>query len=246
MKLELLSGEISNLIVVKGSIPLLSPVEKNLAETGAATAAAIGESLSSTFLVGASTETEMGMEFFTCTVSGEELTGCFNKVEFKNDQYIDFVVAKDRVNSVQAARDPYRHLIWTMPHRAKGHAAQKRSNIFGSVVISSATAMFIFMAGYFTEENSRPLRLESAVFQALISFTLTLIICFFVCRRVYGDGNHATKIFMELGFSDPANVNLPQGDRKARRHRMAEVEDAEIMDVPWRFHYDKSEFLRYE
>jgi hypothetical protein len=241
MKIVIFSGEIENLTVCKKSRNLLfKSEEKDILGIGSIAAASIGESLSSTSMINSSVGAEIEMEFFSCTVRGEVIKGSFYKVEFKNGQVIDFVINQWSDKEVLAARDPLRRIIWAQPYCTKGHHAQLKSNIEGSLLISAFAAMALFAADYFSGSSERLSRLESAISQGVVSFILTLIVCFFVCRRIFKDSLNATLIFEVLGFSGAAYVNLPKGNRKAEKNYAAETGDDELEDVPWRFRYDKS------
>jgi len=241
MRVATISGKVESLVVSKSRKNLLfTSSEKDSLGIGAVAAASIGESLSSTSLAGSGAGAEIEMEFFTCTVGDEAISGIFYNVEFKNGQIIDFVIDQWSDKNVLAARDPVRRIVWTQPYCTKGHAAQLRSNIVGSFMTSIAAAILLFVADYFSGSAERLSRLESAISQAFVSFILTLVLCFFVCKRVFRNSFNATLVFEALGFLEPAQVNLPKGNRNAERKYALETGAEEVQDMPWRFRYDKS------
>ena len=241
MKVAMISGEIANLTVSKGNGDLVfTPAERRSLGIGAVAAASFGESLSSTSLAGAGAGAEIAMEFFSCTIGNDTVQGNFYKVGFENGQFIDFIVNQWSDKNVLAARDPVRRIVWTAPYRTKGHIAQRKSNILGSILISVAAAIFLFVADYFTGDPERSLRLDSAISQAYISFALMLVLCFFVCKKIFRDSFHSTLIFEALGFIEPAKVDLPKSNQRAEKHYAAETGDQEVEEIPWRFRYDES------
>jgi len=69
-----------------------------------------------------------GSEHFGCTVGSMTVTGRFDKVEFSNGQYIDFVVREEiHGKFILAARDPGQRLYWTAAFHTRGHIAQRRT-----------------------------------------------------------------------------------------------------------------------
>lgn len=235
------SGLVSDLQVTRGNENLsFSENEKVAVGMSAVATAIFQESLSSTSFANISANADMEMDFFTCTVGSEKIKGSFYKVGFENGQYIEFAISQYEDNQVHAACDPLKRLIWTRPHRTKGYLAQKRSNLVGSIVISIIAAISLFLAGYLSGDTGRPLRMQSAVYQGCLSFVLTIILCFFVCRRIYDDPIGATLAFDALGFLDPSKVNLPRIHRQAKKFYKAESGSEDVEDVPWRFRYTKS------
>lgn len=241
MRFTLISGTIKNL-KISGCYEntLFTPQQSDLVGLGAIGAAAIGEGLSSTMLASASTNAELEMEYFTCTIKDEEISGRFYKVDFENGQTIHFAVDQDYGRKeVHAALDPMRRIVWTLPYRTKGHIAQRNSNIKGSITTSIAAAIFGFLLGFYSGDDERTLCLTSAKMMAFSGFLMTLIVSYRVCRKVYRRSLDATFAFEALGFADPANINLPKGHRSAEKRYAVETGEAEEHDKPWRFRFDE-------
>lgn len=241
MTFSLVSGFISDLIISKGYENILfTQQEIDLLGVGAIGAAAVGEGLGAKIFAGTGSDAEIEMEFFTCCVGNDLLCGRFYKVEFKNGDFIHFVVKKNLgKNNVVAARDPINRLVWTLPYRTKGHRAQRLSNIKGIFLTSFSAAIVLFIAALYGDDDFSSLRWSSARLVACFGFLVTLIVSFRVCRRVYRDSTSATETFELLNFSDPKNVNLPKHHRKSEKKYK---EESGVMVTwsgnPLRFRYD--------
>lgn len=131
MKFRIISGVVTNLFVTKlYENMLFTPATSHLAGVGAIAAAAVGEGLGASVLAGASQGAEIPMEYFTCNVGPEKLYGRFFKVEFNNDEQIDFVVQRQNTeNETYAARDQSKRIVWTLPLQSKGHTAQLKGKL---------------------------------------------------------------------------------------------------------------------
>lgn len=240
----LVSGVIRDLIISKGYENILfSQDELGLLGLGAIGAAAIGEGLGSKILAGSGSDAQIEMEFFTCFVGDDFLQGRFYNVEFKNGEFIHFVVEKYfGKNNVVAARDSVSRLVWTMPYRTKGHIAQRISNIKGVLLSSLSVAVTSFIAALFCNDQGdeiTSLYWSSAWIVALFGFLSTLIIGFRVCRRVYRNSVNATNTFELLNFAEPQNVDLPKNHRRAEKIYEAESgEEVAWSPNPLRFRYD--------
>jgi hypothetical protein len=245
MAIVLLSGLVSDLVVSKGSRNVLfTRDDKNLLGLGAVGAALIGEGLSSTTFAGASEDATVVMEFFSCTIDKQVVRGDFYKVGFREGQYIDFAIDSYGEKVALAAHDPLRRIVWTLPYRAKGHIAQKYSNIFWSLIISIFTALLLFCADYFSGEENNLLRMKFAVQQAWVAFFMTLILGYLVCKKFYRNLSQATEIFNAFGFLEPAKVNLAKNERKAEKEYSLATGEPVVEYTPWRFRYDQSLLIK--
>ena len=238
MAIVLLSGLVSDLVITKGSRNMLfTQNERNLLGLGAVAAASVGEGLSSTTFAGASEGATVEMEFFSCKVNSEVISGDFYKVGFRDGQYIDFAIDSYGEKIALGAHDPLRRIVWTLPYRAKGHIAQKHSNIYWSLIISLCATVLLFCADYFSGDSNSPFRMKFAVQQAWVAFFMTLILCYLVCRKFYRDLSQATEIFKAFGFLDPAKVNLSKNERKAEKEYASAMSQPVVEYTPWRFRY---------
>lgn len=243
----LASGQVSELKISRNYESILSPAgQSNSLEIGGVVSAALGEVPGSTVFSNPTAGAELEMDFFSCSVDGEIISGRFYKVEFKDGQHIDFAVkVESGQRDVQAARDPLRRLVWTLPYRTKGHLAQRESNFVGSFATSICSAVVLPIAIIFADHEPGHLPSEMAGYGAFLGFFSTLIVSYRVCRRVFRTSSQATEAFKVLGFADPANLNLPRGHRKAERRYAAETGESEAEDRPWCFRHNASDMENY-
>jgi hypothetical protein len=241
MKFVVVSGEISNLHIFKGYENMLfSTTQTQLAGIGAIAAAAVGEGATSSVMARAYQDAEMPMDFFTCTVNDQAVTGCFFKVGFQDGQYIDFAVCDQmNTNEVCAARDPKRRLVWTKPYRSKGHLAQKKSNIYGGILFVMSTAILSFGMVFYAED----MKIYSVATATNVTCTVSLFAIFLswkVCKKFFGHGREVTEILKAFGFSNPAHVNLPKQNWNAEKNYAFEIGQKPVRFENNGFRYDAS------
>jgi hypothetical protein len=148
--------------------------------------------------------TEVNMEFFTCYVGKEALAGQFLHVGFIEGEEMEFVVVEENgICQVRGACSISQRLIWTLPYRTRGDAAQKWHDSMQSILISAIFSLL------FTAFVCRDLRLK-----------------YIVRRSFYDFSFEATKIFDVFGFCDPEHVNLPKG------HKNADIEYCKEKGLP--------------
>jgi hypothetical protein len=139
-----------------------------------------------------------------------------------------------------------------LPHKSKGHLAQRRSNLLGIIIISMAAAIIFFGLGYLVGHEDAQFRLLRAKAMSLISFIMTLVISWRVCKKFFviqsvrrmpsvvfaysfgkaqrilsgldaSIGPIVCHVFEAFGFVDPPNVNLPRGNYKAEKRYAAQT-----------------------
>ena len=155
------------------------------------------------------------MEWLVCKVSGYAVHGMFHKVGFADGDVIDFAVDEDderRLTAFAARNQATRH-IWVEPYKTRGNAAQLRHDLFWSAVISfgCAFAAWAFFLSQFEYANA--MLLSSWIGCLLLG--ILMVINYLVRKRFYPLSFQATTVFQVMGFSDPANVDLPKGLSKA-------------------------------
>lgn len=248
MAVKIISGTISDLEVA-GCYEnvLFNESQANMLGVGAAAAAFIGDGLSATTLASANSDAEIKMEFFTCVVNSTAVEGRLYKVEFNNGQYMDFAVETQSGRfTVCGARDPIRRLVWMLPHKSKGHLAQRRSNLIGIIIISMAAAIIFFGLGYLVGQEDAQFRLLRAKAMSLISFVMTLVISSSVCKKVFRHSIDTTHVFEAFGFVDPPNVNLPRGNSKAEKRYAAQTGQPAVFFKHCRYRYDERDLVDSE
>ena len=179
---------------------------------------------------------------FGCTVGSETVTGWFDKVEFLNGQYIDFVVREDyRGKFTLAARDPVRRLYWTAAFQTRGHIAARRARVTQALKVSAWVTTACLVVSFFSGWDSEPSMLMMKVYVAVAWFALTFMFCWLTSRRPDCGMYEATKVFEILGFADPSNVNLPKNHRRAeKRYAIESGKACERWGGIMRFRYDPS------
>ncbi|WP_314441233.1 putative type VI secretion system effector [Massilia timonae] len=239
MEYRVISGLVSDLKTAKRQEDILfSEMGKNIVGMAAISAAAIGSATSSTVLINSNSATEIEMEFFTCVVDKMRLTGVFHQVEFRDGDYLEFVVTvADDVGKVHCVRDPERRLIWTHPYQVRGHIAQGRYDLIFSLILSIiCTALFWYMSFYGLEEMP-PVPATYVVSVLLPAFVLTFVICSAIRLRVYKFSQRATLIFRAFGFENPEYVNLPKNHSRADANHCRGTQFESVVGVPWRHRY---------
>lgn len=248
MSVTRISGVVKDLKIFEAyENVLFNESQANILGVGAVAAAFIGDSLSATTLASANSDAEIKMEFFTCVVGSTAVEGRFYKVEFDNGQYMDFAVETQSGRfTVCGARDPIRRLVWMLPHKSKGHLAQRRSNLIGILIISMAVAIIFFWLGYLVGHEDRQFRLSRAKAMSLISFVMTLVISFRVCKKVFRHSIDTTHVFEVFGFVDPPNVNLPRRNSKAENRYAAQTGERAVFFKHCRYRYDERDLVDSE
>lgn len=129
MNLELIRGQVPDLVVIKGSSdPVFDNMDKGTG-IGAVAAAATGQFLGSAALANASQGAEIDIEFFTCVVNDLRLFGHLHRVEFKDGDEMEFVIERYLGRgSVQGARRTADRLLWMRPYQTRGLLAQQKNN----------------------------------------------------------------------------------------------------------------------
>lgn len=239
MNLELIRGQVTNLVVTKGSSdPVFQGMDKSLAGLGAVAAAAAGQLPSSTVLANASEGAAVDVEFFTCVVNDLRLFGHLHRVEFKDGDEMEFVIERYLGRgSVQGARNPAYRLIWMRPYQTRGTEAQQKYNrkwryiaSFACAAIPTAVLRFMLPAA-----SHPPIFFFPTIFLGM--FITMLAISFLITARFREFSVMATEVLGAFGYENPASVDLPALSKEARRKSRREKETPPQLFQPWRFHY---------
>jgi hypothetical protein len=240
MDYVLVSGIVRNLHITKGYEDLaFTARDKNLTGLAAIAAASVGNATSSTILANSSNGAEVDMEFFTCFVNELPVKGRFHRVDFKDDETIDFVVTvKNGLCEVHGARDPAQRFVWTLPYQTRGHIAQKKSDISSSLTISATCALLFSILMFYDKPAALAESWSYVRNVTTITFLLTLFVSFMARRPFYKFSFEATKVFRAFGFIDPARLNLPQRHSRADKDYCKETGEPRSWDKPWRYRYE--------
>jgi hypothetical protein len=237
--MELIRGQVTNLVLTKGSSdPVFEGMDKSLAGLGAVAAAAAGQLPSSTILANASQGAAVDVEFFTCVVNDLRLFGHLHRVEFKAGDEMEFVIERYLGRgSVQAARSPAHRLIWMRPYQTRGLMAQQKNNTKWRYIVSFLggsipTAFFLF---FLPEDKNSPLWFYPAIFLGI--FLTTLGISFLITRRFHAFSLVATEVIRAFGYDTPESVDLPALSTMAEQKLRDQAATSPMSFQPWRFHY---------
>jgi hypothetical protein len=186
----------------------------------------------------ASSEPETDMEFFTCKVDDTVLFGRFHKVQFANGETVDFVVEKiSEGASVHAARGTTMRILWMLPYQTRGHIAQRRSDIQWSVILSLSAVVAVAVSEYFFARTNPNEPAIYALLFYLAVFALVLIVNLMIRRRFASFARHATDVFQQLGYANPAEVDLHVIHKHAQRKLHTESGCLPALMQPWSFRY---------
>lgn len=233
-----ISGRVSELHIRVGTYDLgFTSDDEKFAGGAAIFAAATGNPINATALSGASYGADVEMESFVCKVAGYTVHGMFHKVGFADGDVIDFAVDEDderRLTALAARNQTTRH-IWVEPYKTRGSAAQLRHDLFWSAVISFGCgfAAWAFFVNQFKSANA--MLLSSWIGGLLLG--ILVVINYLVRKRFYPLSLQATTVFEVMGFSDPANVDLPKGLAKAEAQWAQKNGGTITRHGPWQFRY---------
>jgi len=186
-------------------------------------------------LSSASAGSEISMEFFTCTVQGIVLTGRFYKVEFAEQEIIEFVVKNTPSGAqVHAARSQGQKIIWMLPYHVRGECAQKAMNRKWTMFVSSFAALLQLGIIYYVTKGK--LSFYSFVAE-LVIFSVVFLICSIVASRFFHFSRETTHILKALGFSDPKNVDLNKVNKAAEKRMRKETNCLPALISSWSYRF---------
>lgn len=239
--ISVVSGTVKNLVVSKSYENMLfTPTTRDITGVGAIAAAAVGEGLGASVLAGASQGAEIPMEYFTCNVGAKKVYGRFFKVEFNNDEHIDFVVQRQNTeNEAYAARDPFKRIVWTLPLQCKGHTAQLKSNIKCSVTTTVCLTILSMILVFYAEDRKIS-SMDTVLKVGAAVFAFTAFLSYRICSKFFQNGRDVTAILDELGFADAASVDLSKKNSAAEKRYATETGTMPLAFENCRFRYDSS------
>jgi hypothetical protein len=234
-----IGGVVQSLRVEKGYQDLLfGQPDKQAAGLAAVGAAAMGQVASATVLGNASAGSEVGMDFFSCTVEGEELHGAFHRVEFQNGEDIEFVAEPDGQRfAVQAARNPTTRMLWMQPHQVRGHVAQKWCDIRWSIQWPLVGVALVAAAEYFRDKDFGTYGWRSDLGFYSLVFFITLVITVWIRLRFKGFSRQATEVFRTFGYKRPELVDAWVQHKQAQKELAAKTNTLPPLVTPWSYRY---------
>jgi hypothetical protein len=237
--LELVRGRVTEMRISKGyEDPVFTLCDKDTAGVAAVAAAVSGEVFSSAFLANASQGASIDVEYFFCEVDGLSLSGHLYRVGFGDGDEMDFVVEKKAGRGiVHAARSPVHRLIWMLPYKTRGLAAQRKNNFKWRSISSFLCAAIptAFLLVVFPTSEDRPILFFPMMFLGL--FLTTLGISFLITRRFHEFSLQATEVLEVFGYDDPTSVDLPGLSKAAEKKWRLQAGGTTQHFQPWRFRY---------
>ncbi len=237
-QLQLIKGTVSELQITKGYEDFVfSSAGKSAVGAAAIGAAAMGQIFNSTALATSSGGAEISMEYFTCLLDGQRVTGKFYKVGFKNNEEIEMIVQPGgEVVAVLAARSPTQRLIWMLPYYERGEVAHRRNHRKWTWITSTAGCVLPFGFWIMMEgEGAGPWWFLPTEMLG------TFVICFAVnvfARSFFTHYGYATTPILEaLGFDDPVETDLYKIDRAAQKKIQQATGKIAPLTESWTFRY---------
>jgi len=199
-----------------------------------------GQAASAAILSTASAGNEIGMDFFSCTIDGEELRGAFHQVEFHDGDYIEFVVEPEgKFSTVHAARNPATRILWMQPHQVRGHVAQKKCDIRWSVLYPLLAVVLVGISEFFIDKDYGTHGFSAELFFYSLVFGVTFVITVMIRLRFKGFARQATEVMRAFGYEHPEKVDLWQLHKKAQKALAASTNTLPPLVKPWSYRYER-------
>lgn len=217
-RFEILEGPLTDLHWARGTVNLLTQLQKH----AKAKNTAIGAAAAATDLYGTVASSAMlvmydgeDVENFTCRIGGNIVCGQFSGADhLKNGDHVKAVVTRQgNVYLAHAILRPADEVLWLPVGCSLGSNADLRGNLriakwltmLGYVVLS-IVGYYIFSSEPFTVD-SLGLILMFLVIPPLLAFS----VAFWVHKDTRPLAQRAEKIFEALGFPYPEDLNMPKG-----------------------------------
>ncbi|WP_341676415.1 putative type VI secretion system effector [Niveibacterium sp. SC-1] len=212
--LEIIRGDVADLAVTRGEREFVQTANEHAAGAAAGLAGAATSALLAT---SASADP---VEFFTASIGGKPVSGCFSRVGFENDHSVEAVVEKlrDGTHAVYAIRRPSDQTLWMFPHCSRGKRAHWKHALLMIpiviVAIEAAVLIFFGSIGLFSDE-SHSIR-SLSFFVALISANAVALGTYLPLRiasKWKPFIQIAERVFAALGYPDPSRVDMEKENR---------------------------------
>jgi hypothetical protein len=215
--------------LIKGTVTHLKALEgqQNFVMSGGMQAAAgttaVGAALAGSFFSGALlARSAMATEdatSFTCMVDGVKLSGCFSRLDLKEDETTEFVVDYNHNQTeaiVYAVRKPQNRQLWIVPMMESGHGVIKRMAIFFPLkaLMYLLPVTFLIVVAiqsylYGSLQLQEPLiAIAGGGIIAYLAMVLGMFVSYIPKAKL------ATQVIGALGYQDPANTNLVDNSLK--------------------------------
>ncbi|VEJ55222.1 putative type VI secretion system effector [Pragia fontium] len=211
------SGTVSNLVVIEHESNVFSD-EKNRRLGALATLglAAIGESGSAATSLQHASAGDIKLQLFRCEIAGKTVYGCFSRIFFADGEQVDIVAEPQEDGGFYAysVRRPIDHRLWLPFYCERGTKAHRKSNIMMANILPSITIfMGVIMMMYevlFGGNDIDFLLKFIGLFLvcAAISYLFLFLVCYSLLKGFTGHSQLAEKIFITLGYKNPALLDM--------------------------------------
>jgi hypothetical protein len=238
--LTTIKGIVSDLKVACGhENPLLSEHESGVTGAVAYGASASAAGLSPAATISLISNAEIPMEYYTCVVSGDRITGKFSKVGFQNGDEVEFVCSEvNGVYAAVAARAEAQRLIWMQPYQVKGQLLYKKDSWkwcwLGSLAATAATSILISLFSWSVGDKDP---IGFFVLGSLVMFGMTMAISLSVRNSFEAFSSDTTRALSSLGFSSPEWIDLSEMSRLAEQRILDETGVKAPQTAPWVYRF---------
>ncbi|SUB82347.1 Uncharacterised protein [Pragia fontium] len=209
------SGTVSNLQVISSESNLfLNQENRRLGALATLGLAAIGESGSAATSLQHASGGDIKLQLFRCEVDGKMVCGCFSRVFFADGEQVDIVAEPQEDGGFYAysVRRPIDHRLWLPFYCERGAKAHKRANVsmainFSFLVMFITTIILVIAISLNDEEY--PIELIGIfILCGIFLFLFLFLIVFSLLKGFTGHSQLAEKIFITLGYKNPALLDM--------------------------------------
>ena len=211
MEFRKISGDVANLHVTQDEQDFFQ-AQATQAVGGAAAIGLAVEGLAGAATSAAISSGSMSerMDFFTCTIGNQNVWGRFGTTSFKDGDYVE-AVGQDTPNGFEAyaITRPADRTIWMYPHCSRGSKAHLRHSLKGILLLCWVlNPIFILFVVAISNAGWSPWWFwPTAIIGWGFIFSIVLI---FVSFKFTNFAVLSNEIFIELGFDNPTEVDLPK------------------------------------
>ncbi len=240
---RLLSGVVSELVINSGEEEFIRDAGEQAVGVGIAgglTAAGLAGAAAGAGLAAASAGDSI--EFFSCKIDDQVVTGRFSKVTFKNGDQLDVVFDGARRGKVAlAVRRRGDHSLWMVPHCSRGTIAHRTFALRLAVWLGVGLPTFFFSMFLVLGVWPNKEEMQGSLVQAMAALCCALglvgaayySIGFY--RRWYPIALQDEGLFAALGYADPATVDLERAHKLYCKSQG--ITWPYKSDGPWIYHY---------
>ena len=235
----IIKGVVENIKIMKGYQDLVFiQSTRNISGAGAIAAALLSQSAASITLSNSSSGSEIDMEYFTCTVNGKILRGGFHKVNFKENELVEFVTKIDsEFFSVHAARSDSQRILWMLPYQSRGYKANKANDIKWTLILSFFSVFAVQLIVIMAVDEYMTMPIVYQILTLGMIFATVVAVNIFARSRFTDFAKEATDVFSALGFKNPSEVDLYKIHKEAEKKLRLETDSLPPLVATWSFRF---------